>query len=109
MNASPFRKLEPPAGGWERLVHRRDKESWPTPMAALAGAVAIFAFALFWPHRHPIDFRLNGARLIGERSEGSTLRMLDGRRAIALRSEDPNIELYWIDGRQLRKTRLQTS
>lgn len=100
MNASsPFlRELDPPAGGWERLVQRRHNESWPVPLAALTGAVAVLALAIFWPHRPPIEFKSNGARLIGEHSQGVTLRMLDGRQTTVLRSGNPSVELYWIDG-----------
>ncbi len=69
------------------------------PVAALTGAVAAFAFALFWPHQHPTEVKLNGARLTGERSQGVALRMLDGRPIARLSSEDANVQLYWIDGR----------
>lgn len=104
--SSPFlQNLEPPAEGWERLVQRRDKESWPIPAAALTGAVAVLVTAIFWPHRPPIEFKSNGARLIGEHSQGITLRMLDGRQTTALPSEDPNVELYWIDGGKSQKAK----
>ncbi len=98
-----LRTLDPPAGGWERLIRRRDGESgrsWRIPMAALTCAVAVLALALFWPHRSRVELKLNGARLVGGRGEGITLRMLDDRQAVALPSADPNVKLYWIDGKR---------
>jgi hypothetical protein len=93
-----LRTFNPPAGGWERLVQRRDKESWPMPVTALACAIALVVFAFPWPYRHRIEVQANGARLVGERSSGTTVRMLDGQQAIALPSGDPNVRLYWIAG-----------
>ena len=34
---------------------------------------------------------------MGERSQGTTLRVLDNRQTVALPSSDPNISLYWIE------------
>ena len=107
MNApSPFlQNLEPPTGGWEYLVERRNNESWSIAAAALTGAVAVLALAIFWPHRPPIELKSNGARLIGQHSQGITLRMLDGRHTTALPSDDPHVELYWIDGEKSQKAK----
>src|SRR5690348_12585701 len=88
--------LDPPAGGWEQLLHRRDQESWPMPVAALACAIAVVVLAFPWPYRHRIEVQANGARLVGERSHGTTVRMLDGQRAVAVPSGNPNVRLYWI-------------
>jgi hypothetical protein len=71
-------------------------------VAALSCAVTVVVFAFSWPYRHPIELQLNAARLVGERSHGTTLRMLDDRQAVELPSNDPNVKLYWIerDGRR---------
>jgi hypothetical protein len=91
--------LEPPPGGWQRLLRRRDAESfWPMPLAALASAVVAVLIAFpRAPPAHPIELQLNGARLMSERSEGETLRMLDDRKTVALPSSDPNVRVYWIE------------
>jgi hypothetical protein len=90
--------LEPPPGGWQRLIRRRDADSfWLMPLAALASAIVAVVVAFPWPHRHPIELQLNGARLIGERSQGTTLRMLDHRKTVELPSSDPNVSVYWIE------------
>jgi len=95
---SPFLPtLEPPAGGWERLLRRRDGESWLTPAAvALASAAAVTVLALSWPQRHPLELGLSGARLVGKHSDGTPVRMLDGRQVVAQASGDPNVQVYWI-------------
>ena len=49
-----------------------------------------------WPHRERLQLPLSGARLIGERSHGTTVRLLDDPPVVALPSGDPNVELYWI-------------
>jgi hypothetical protein len=98
-----LRTLDPPAGGWERLLSRRDAESWEswlTPAAAaLASAAAVIVLAVSWPHRHPLELDVSGARLVGKHSDGTTVRMLDGRQAIAQSSGDPNVQVYAIVNR----------
>jgi len=42
---------------------------------------------------------------VGERSQGTTLRMLDDRQIVALPSGDPNVKLYWIDGRDVQESK----
>ena len=92
-----LQSLDPPTRGWERLIRRRDADSsWLIPLAALTSAVAVVVFAFPWPH-HPIELQLNGARLLGQRSQGMTLRMLDKRKVVVLPSGDPNVRLYWIE------------
>jgi hypothetical protein len=97
---TPDRLLEtltPPAGGLQRLIRRRDEDSYLLPLAVLTSAVAAIAFAFPWSVRHPVELKLNGARLVGERSQGTTLRMLDDRKTVAMPSGDPNVSLYWIE------------
>lgn len=103
-----FQRLDPPVGGWERLIRRRGKQSWMQPAAALTCAVALVALAFPWPYRHHIELNLNGARLIGERSQGTTVRMLDDRQIVALPSGDTNVKLYWIDARDVQASKRQT-
>jgi hypothetical protein len=94
-----LRTLDAPPGGWQRLVRRRDtdSESWLMPLASLTCAVAVVVFAAPWLDRRPIELQLSAARLVGERSEGVTLQMLDGRKMVALSSSDPNVRLFWVE------------
>jgi hypothetical protein len=94
-----LRTLEAPAGGWQRLIRRRDEadaRSWLMPLGALASAAAVFLFVSPWLDRRPLPLELNAARLIGERSTGHTLQVLDGNRIEALPSNEPNVRLYWV-------------
>jgi hypothetical protein len=98
-----LRTLDPPPGGWERLLSRRHaqtRESWDSWLgpaaAALTSAAAVIVLAVSWPHRHPLELDLNGARLVGKRSDGTTVRLLDGRQVVAQSSSDPNVQVYWI-------------
>jgi hypothetical protein len=66
-------------------------------VAALTCAITVFVFAFHWPYPHRIELQLNGARLVGERSHGTTLRILDNRQVVELPSSDPNVKVYWIE------------
>ncbi len=90
--------LDPPPAGWQRLLRRRDADSsWLMPLAALTCAVVAVVVALPGPHRQAIELELNGARLMDERSQGTTLRILDDRKMVAVSSSEPNVSLYWIE------------
>lgn len=90
--------LDPPPGGWLRLVRRRSEEpSWLIPLAALTCAITLAVFVFPAPQGPPLKMQLNGARLLDEHSQGTTVRMLDSRRTVALPSSDPNVRLYWIE------------
>jgi hypothetical protein len=94
-----LRTLDAPPGGWQRLIQRRDADasSWLMPLtAALASAAAVFIFVAPWLDRRPIELELNAARLVGERSTGIPLKILDGHKVVALPSGDPNVRLYWV-------------
>ncbi len=93
-----LRTLDAPPGGWQRLIQRRDADtSWLMPLTtALASAAAVFIFVTPWLDRHPIELQLNAARLVGERSTGTTLQILDDHKVMALPSSDPNVRLYWV-------------
>jgi hypothetical protein len=94
-----LRTLEAPPGGWQRLIQRRDADasSWLMPLtAALASAAAVFIFVPPWLDRRPLELELNAARLVGERSTGVSLQILDGHKMMALPSGDPNVRLYWV-------------
>jgi hypothetical protein len=54
-------------------------------------------FVAPWLDRRPIELELSAARLVGERSKGVTLQLLDGRKMVALSSTDPNVRLFWIE------------
>ena len=91
--------LEPPAGGWERLLARRDQNSrWaPSWPALAAGSAAALVTIAVLTGRSDLKMPPIGARLIGERSQGIGLRTLDEARARPLPSDDPNVRLYWIE------------
>lgn len=92
--------LNPPSGGWQRLQARRESRSstvieW-LPLASGSLAAAVLA-AVFLMNRNDLRMPFNGARLMGERSQGVGLRMLDQRQTTALPSDDPNVRLYWVE------------
>jgi hypothetical protein len=39
---------------------------------------------------------VNGGRLIGERSQGVDLQILDSGHAVPLPSSDSNVRIYWV-------------
>jgi hypothetical protein len=84
------------------------QQSWLIPVAALTCAVTTVVLAFPWSHRHQIELRVNGARLLGELSQGIALRM-DDQQIVALPSGDPNVKVYWIDGRQAHGSNRRTS
>jgi hypothetical protein len=91
--------LSPPPGGWERLQARRESFSstvveW-LPLVS-GGLAATVLAAVFLASRNEVRMPFNAARLMGERSEGVGLRMLDQRQMTALPSDDPNVRLYWV-------------
>jgi hypothetical protein len=94
-----LRTLDAPPGGWQRLIRRREteSESWLMPLASLTCAVAIMVFVAPRLNRHPIELELSAARLVGERSKGVALQLLDGRKTVALSSSDPNVRLFWVE------------
>jgi hypothetical protein len=96
--------LSPPPGGWERLRARRDSSPgnrptiteipWlPLVSGSLAATVLMTVFVL---NRDDLRMPFSGARLMGERSQGIALQMLDNRPSTPLPSGDPNVRLYWI-------------
>jgi hypothetical protein len=91
--------LDPPPGGWERLRARRDGIShWAPSWWALAtGGVAAIAW-LAVPSAHTqLRMPLSGARLIGERSLGVEVQILDNGHAVAVPTSDPNVRIYWVE------------
>jgi hypothetical protein len=64
----------------------------------LSGSLAATVLAaLFLMSRNDIPMQFNGARLMGERSQGAGLQMLDNRPTTSLPSGDPNVQLYWVE------------
>jgi hypothetical protein len=91
--------LEPPAGGWERLRSRRDTTNgWAPSWWALASgsAAAVTWLAIATGHTE-IRMQLTGGRLIGERSQGVNVQILENGHAVALHNADPNVRIYWVD------------
>lgn len=91
--------LDPPAGGWERLIARRKQRapwapSWP---ALAAGSAAAFVLIAMVTGHSDLTMPLSGARLIGERSQGIGLHALDDARVRPLPSADPKVQLYWLE------------
>jgi hypothetical protein len=86
------------------LIERRDagSASWLVPLTSLVCAVAVLVVVFPWMERRPIEMDLNGARLVGARSTGTTLQMLDGRKTVELSSSDPNVRVYWVEGAPTR-------
>jgi hypothetical protein len=91
--------LEPPPGGWERLRARRDSASrWaPSWWALASGSAAALVWLAIAPGHAQIQMQLSGARLIGERSQGVDLQILENGHAVALPSTDPNVRIYLVD------------
>ena len=92
--------LEPPAGGWERLRLRRNLTSrWAPSWWALASgsAAAVTWLAIAAGHTAEIRMQLSGGRLIGERSQGTNVQMLENGHAVALQNTDPNVRMYWVE------------
>jgi hypothetical protein len=92
--------LEPPPGGWQRLRARRDSAArWAPSWWALATGVAAaaVAFMVAAPRHTDIQMQLTGGRLVGERSEGVGVQLLEEGQAVSMQSGDANIQLYWVE------------
>src|SRR5262249_38322127 len=92
--------LAPPPGGWERLRARRDAaaDGWAPSWWALAtGVAAALAWAAIVSGHSEVRMQLAGGRLIGERSEGTSVRLLQDGRAVPLPSSDSNVQIYWVE------------
>jgi hypothetical protein len=95
--------LQPPAGGWERLHARRDSASrWAPSWWSLASGGAVAA-AVAWlavaTEQTPIRMPLAGARLIGVRSQGVDLQILQNGRSVAVPSSNTKVPIYFIGPR----------
>jgi hypothetical protein len=91
--------LEPPPGGWERLRARRDSTSrWAPSWWALAtGAAAAVAWLAVAPAHTQIRMQLTGGRLIGERSQGVGVQILENGYAVSVPSVDANVRIYSVE------------
>lgn len=103
MNTPPdklLRQLEPPPGGSARLLSRRDSlvRSAPPPWLALAAgaATALVWIAALSGHTE-VRMQLTGARLIGERTQGVSVQMLEGGRAVPLSADAAEVPVYWVE------------
>src|SRR5579862_5267492 len=90
--------FEPPPGGWERLRARRDSANrWaPSWLALATGAVSAVACLALIPWHPPVRMQLTGGRLIGERSLGVEVQLLEGGSAVAMPSADANVRVYLV-------------
>ena len=94
-----LRVLEPPPGGLARLVSRRDsrvRASAPWWALAAGAATAVVWMTVLSGHVQ-IRMELAGARLIGERSQGVGVQMLEGGHAVPLSSDSPDVQVYWVE------------
>jgi hypothetical protein len=94
--------LEPPRGGWELLQARRDAATgWAPSWWALAtGAAAAVVWLAVPSGPTQIRMQLSGARLIGERSQGVDVQILENGHAVALPSADANVRIYWVESKR---------
>jgi len=90
--------LEPPPGGWERLRARRNSISrWvPSWWALASGSAAAIAWLAIASGHTEIQMQLTGGRLIGERSQGVDVQLLENGHAISLPSADAKVRIYLI-------------
>ena len=97
--------LNPPSGGWARLLARRDSSPKATLpwLPLVSGSLTAAVLMVFLMGRQEIKMQFNGARLMGERSQGVALRMSKEWHTTALPSDDPNVELYWVEKRSTPK------
>jgi hypothetical protein len=91
--------LEPPPGGWERLRARRNSASrWAPSWWAFAwGSAAAVAWLAIASGHTQIRMQLTGGRLVGERSRGADLQILENGHAISLPSADANVRIYVVE------------
>jgi hypothetical protein len=91
--------LEPPPGGWERLRASRNSGSrWAPSWWALAGGgAAAIAWLLVASGQREIRMPLTGGRLIGERSQGVDVQILENGHVVSLPSADANVRIYELE------------
>jgi hypothetical protein len=91
--------IEPPPGGWERLRARRNAaRGWaPSWWALASGSAAAVAWLAVASGHTKIQMQFTGARLIGERSHGVDVQLLENGRAVSLSSADANVRIYWVE------------
>jgi hypothetical protein len=91
--------LEPPPGGWERLRARRNSaERWAPAWWALAsGSAAAVAWLAVASGHTEIRMQLTGGRLIGERSRGVDLQILENGQAVSVPTADANVRIYFLE------------
>ena len=91
-------QLAPPAGGWQRLLTRRDTPPRGRQLGLpLAASVALaLVLLLVLPRPHELQLPWNGGRLVAQPSEGVGLRDVAHGRATPLPSDDPRVRFYWL-------------
>ena len=96
-----LRVLEPPPGGLARLIARRDSRAHTMApwWALVAGAATAVVWMTVLSGHTKIRMGLSGARLVGERSQGVGVQMLEGGRAVPLPSDSSDVQVYWVERR----------
>jgi hypothetical protein len=91
--------LDPPPGGWERLRSRRiSGSSWtPSWWAFASGCAAAVAWLVIAPGRGDVQMQLTDGRLIGERSQGVDVQILENGHAVPVPSADANVRIYLVE------------
>ncbi len=91
--------LEPPPGGLARLrARRRLPGGWAPSWWALAtGSAAAVAWMAIASGHTDIRMQLSGERLVGERSQGVSVQILENGHAVSLPSGDANVRIYWVE------------
>lgn len=96
--------LAPPAGGWQRLVARRDavppRQRLGVPLA-LAATLAMVVFFVR-PQPAEIDVPWSGGRLVAQPSAGAGLQRVEDGKATVLPTDDPQVRLYWLQDSSTR-------
>jgi hypothetical protein len=90
--------LQPPPGGLERLRARRDSASRWSPWWVLAsGCAAAVAWLAVASGQTDIQMQLSGGRLVGERSQGEEVQILENGHAVPVPTADPGVHMYWVE------------
>ena len=75
----------------------RTPEDASRQVRAESGGAAAAAWLAIVPEHPQLRMPMTGARLIGERSQGVDVQILENGRAVALPSADPDVRIYWVE------------
>lgn len=91
--------LDPPSGGWQRLVARRDAARPEKGIGLPLATAAVLALAVFLLRPQPpqeLQLPWTGARLLDQPSAGIGLQQVGGGEVTPLPSGDERVRLYWV-------------